>query len=164
VTTPELNILSAMITPAVLISACGTLILSTSNRLSRAVDRLRRSSERILTLSRADQQDEDTRLELNMLDGQIPRVMRRVHLIHRSLAAFYGAVGLFVLSSLVIGGSGLVRLEGDLIPILLSLSGTVLLSYGAVLLLIESQLSLSVSLEEMQFIRDLSHRRALGDA
>jgi len=72
-------------------------------------------------------------------------------------------VGLFVLSSLVIGGSGLVRLEGDLIPILLSLSGTVLLSYGAILLLIESQLALSVSLEEMQFIRDLSHRRALGD-
>ena len=152
-----------MITPAVLISACGTLILSTSNRLSRAVDRLRRSSERILTLSGVSPQDEDTRLELEMLDGQIPMVMRRVRLIHRSLAAFYGAVGLFVLSSLVIGGSGLLQLEGDLIPILLSLAGTLMLSYGAISLLIESKLSLNVSLEEMKFIRDLSHRRALGE-
>ena len=37
----SLSILSAMITPAVLISACGTLILSTSNRLSRSTDRVR---------------------------------------------------------------------------------------------------------------------------
>ena len=44
------------------------------------------------------------------------------------------------------------------------LAGTVMLSYGAILLLIESQLSLNVSLEEMEFIRDLSHRRVLGDA
>jgi len=35
-----LNILSAMITPAVLISACGTLIFSTSTRLARVVDRV----------------------------------------------------------------------------------------------------------------------------
>lgn len=35
------EVLGAMITPAVLISACGTLVLSTSNRLSRVVDRVR---------------------------------------------------------------------------------------------------------------------------
>jgi hypothetical protein len=31
------SVLSAMITPAVLISACGSLILATSDRLSKAV-------------------------------------------------------------------------------------------------------------------------------
>jgi len=36
-----LGVLSAMITPAILISACGTLVLSTSNRLGRVVDRVR---------------------------------------------------------------------------------------------------------------------------
>ncbi len=34
------EVLGAMITPAVLISAGGTLVLSTSNRLSRVVDRV----------------------------------------------------------------------------------------------------------------------------
>jgi hypothetical protein len=34
------GILSAMITPALLISACGTLILSTSSYLGRVVDRI----------------------------------------------------------------------------------------------------------------------------
>ena len=36
-----LAVLTAMITPAVLISACGALILSTSTRLGRVVDRVR---------------------------------------------------------------------------------------------------------------------------
>jgi hypothetical protein len=39
------DILGAMITPAVLISACGTLSLGTSNRLGRVVDRIRVLSE-----------------------------------------------------------------------------------------------------------------------
>ena len=39
------DVLGAMITPAVLISACGTLVMSTSNRLSRVVERARSLSE-----------------------------------------------------------------------------------------------------------------------
>ena len=35
------EILGAMITPAVLISACGVLVLSTSNRVGRTVERVR---------------------------------------------------------------------------------------------------------------------------
>jgi Protein of unknown function (DUF2721) len=35
------SVLSAMFTPAVLISACGALIFSTSTRLARIVDRVR---------------------------------------------------------------------------------------------------------------------------
>ncbi|HET7711316.1 MAG TPA: DUF2721 domain-containing protein, partial [Thermoanaerobaculia bacterium] len=39
--TSVLSVLSAMITPAVLILASGSLILTTSNRLTRVVDRVR---------------------------------------------------------------------------------------------------------------------------
>src|SRR3954464_3190916 len=39
--TTALAVLTAMITPAVLISACGALILSTSTRLGRVIDRVR---------------------------------------------------------------------------------------------------------------------------
>ena len=42
----ELGILTTMITPAVLISACAGLILSTSVRLGRVVDRVRALSDR----------------------------------------------------------------------------------------------------------------------
>ena len=42
-----LTILTSMITPALLISATGTFILSTSNRLGRVVDRVRAISEKM---------------------------------------------------------------------------------------------------------------------
>jgi hypothetical protein len=40
-------VLTAMITPAVLISACGSMILSTSSRLGRVVDRVRSLSDKL---------------------------------------------------------------------------------------------------------------------
>jgi hypothetical protein len=40
-------VLTAMITPAVLISACGSMILSTSSRLGRVVDRVRGLSDKL---------------------------------------------------------------------------------------------------------------------
>ena len=36
-----LNALSAMVTPAILVSACGALVLTTSQRLSRSLERVR---------------------------------------------------------------------------------------------------------------------------
>ena len=38
---PSTSVLTAMITPAVLISGAGTLIMSTSTRLGRSTDRVR---------------------------------------------------------------------------------------------------------------------------
>lgn len=53
-----LGVLTAMITPAVLISASGTMILSTSTRLGRVVDRVRSLSDRLQELP-----DDDTKAE-----------------------------------------------------------------------------------------------------
>src|SRR4029453_19430108 len=46
-----LAVLTAMITPAVLISACGALIFSTSSRLGRVIDRTRALSDRFQELA-----------------------------------------------------------------------------------------------------------------
>ena len=46
-----LSVLSAMITPAVLILACGSLSLTTSNRLTRVIDRVRELSREIEMLA-----------------------------------------------------------------------------------------------------------------
>ena len=46
-TSAAIAVLTAMITPAVLISACGSMILSTSSRLGRVVDRVRSLSDRL---------------------------------------------------------------------------------------------------------------------
>jgi hypothetical protein len=48
------EVLGAMITPAVLISASGRLVLSTSNRLTRVVDRVRVLAAEAETFRRAE--------------------------------------------------------------------------------------------------------------
>src|SRR5690348_8138150 len=45
---PVLGILSSMITPAVLILASGSLITTTSQRLSRVIDRVRKISQEVM--------------------------------------------------------------------------------------------------------------------
>lgn len=157
-----LSVLSAMITPAVLISACGTLILSTSSRLGRVTDRVRRVTERFKDLAGGDAARERyAGEERAMLQRQIPRLTRRVRLLQRSLGTFYLAVGLFVLTSVVIGAVGLGGWSGLLsrqLPVLLGLAGAAFLWYGSLLLVLEARLSLETTFGEMQFLRDLAER------
>ena len=81
---PEL--LGAMITPAVLISASGTLVLSTSNRLSRVVDRVRvlaREAEGLLHRPE----------RAKLLADQLPRLSQRALRLRAAMTALYCAIG-----------------------------------------------------------------------
>src|SRR5438270_13284973 len=90
-----LAVLTAMITPAVLISACGALILSTSTRLGRSTDRVRTLTRRFKELVTPEGQLEPlAREEKQLIIAQLPKITRRVRLIQRSLTAFYASVGL----------------------------------------------------------------------
>lgn len=154
----SLGVLSAMITPAVLISASGTLILSTSNRLNRAADRMRRFADHIRELSHAPAgapPDPFAEAERKLIVTLLPMVMRRVYLIHRGLAAFYLAVGLFVLTSLLIGSSR-IGIGAENVAVAFGLAGVLVLFVGAALLTVEAQLSLEVNKTEMEFIRDFA--------
>jgi hypothetical protein len=77
--------------PAVLTSATSLLILSTSNRFARAVDRSRLLSEK-LSMPGADCRPS--------YRHEMPEVHRRVLLIGRALVCFYVAVACFALATL----------------------------------------------------------------
>lgn len=107
-TAADLSLLSAMITPAVLISACGTLILSTSSRLARIVDRVRSLSSQIEQQFTDEETDfpDERRAEVEHQPGIH---IQRSHLIQRSLTSFYVALGLFVAATFSIGIVALVN-------------------------------------------------------
>jgi uncharacterized protein DUF2721 len=145
-----LAVLSAMITPAVLISACGTLILSTSHRLARVVDRVRDLSR---TLEELFEQPERQFAEARRdeVERQLLIQSRRGRLLQRSLSSFYVALGLFVGTTVSIGLLAYApRLR--FVPGPLGMVGTLTLLYGCMLLLGETRLALrSVDLE-MEFV------------
>src|SRR6185369_16320489 len=94
------SILTSMITPAVLISACGTLVFSTSARLGRIFDRvnvMKGEVEAIIT-GKISYPEE----RLKHLRGQIGLQRRRARLIQKAMGSLYTATLFFVTSSLAI--------------------------------------------------------------
>jgi hypothetical protein len=141
-----LALLSAMITPAVLISACGTLIFSTATRLARVVDRVRALGRQLEQLYASDQGDfaAERRVEV---EHQLSLQASRGRLIQRSLTALYIALGFFVGTTVSIGLAALLS-HAPWIPAALGITGTVVLFYGCVLFIGETRLALrSVDLE-----------------
>jgi hypothetical protein len=124
-----LAVLSAMITPAVLISACGSLAISTSNRLSRTIERARKLSEQFALVSKPAEPAVATAVD--------PVVEQ-----HR----------VFVATSVAIGIVMVIGKEYAWIPVALGLVGAALLFHASVLLIIESRVSLSAIQSEMDFV------------
>lgn len=153
------RILTSMITPAVLISACGTLIFSTSARLGRIFDRVNvmKSEIESILASRISYPDE----RLQHLKGQIGLQKRRAIVIQKSMAALYSATALFIAASLAIAinvayGSA----DTAWIPTLIALSGGMFLFVASALLLYESRFNLRFVTRHIDFIEFLEEKAA----
>jgi Protein of unknown function (DUF2721) len=154
----SLAVLTAMITPAVLISASGTMILSTSTRLGRVVDRVRSLSERLQQLSSGERKSEFLEEERTMLFGQLDKLTSRSRLLQRALTTFYVAVGVFVATSVAIGVVAFFGARGAWVPVTFGLIGAFFLFYGSMVLIFEARLALSTTHAEMDFIWRVSKR------
>jgi len=104
------EVLAAMITPAVLISASGTLAFSTSSRPGRVVDRVRvlgAEAERLGTGEAGETPDQRERWLL--ISDQLTRLSDRVLLLRTSMTALYTAIGLLLSTSIAVGVVALFR-------------------------------------------------------
>jgi hypothetical protein len=145
------TVLTAMITPAVLISACGSMILSTSHRLGRVVDRVRALSDKLEDLF--EKRSEDVKDRQAIIFAQLDKLTSRARILQRAMVTFYFALGLFVATSVAIG---VVAISGNprynLAPVIVGLAGACFLFYGSMLLIFEARLALSTIHAEMDFI------------
>lgn len=158
-----LSLLSAMITPAVLISACGTLVFSTSTRLARVVDRVRQLSAEAAELATASE-NEFTQERVLQMEVQLGLYARRSRLVQGALTAFYVALGLFVAATVAIGLTAFVS-HVAWAPSTLGVLGTLVLFAGSVMLISETRLALASLEHEMEttirlFDRTLGRRGA----
>ena len=156
-------VLTAMITPAVLISACGALILSTSTRLGRVVDRVRMLIERFEETMKAQEEEGVEMFEerRSFLFNQLDKLTTRTRLLQRSMRVFYLALGVFVGTSVAIGLVAAVgRPSYAWVPVVLGLAGACGLFYGSVLLIHESRIAQESLNAEMDFIWKLGRTLA----
>jgi len=155
-------VLTAMITPAVLISACGSMILSTSSRLGRVVDRVRALSDKLDELAG---KPEDTKERQGVIFDQLDKLTSRARILQRSMVAFYLAAGFFVATSVAIGLVAVIPSSPryNLVPVIVGLLGACFLFYGSMLLIFEARLALGTIHAEMDFIWRQTTRVAPAD-
>lgn len=146
------SVLAAMITPAVLISACGSLILATSERLNRAVTRAREISTELAEIARKTDPENEVEEERRMLFTQLDFVTTRSRLLQRALSRLYGALGVFIGTSVAIGIVAITGATFAVVPIALGLLGGALLLYASSVLIRESRFALAALNAEMDFV------------
>jgi hypothetical protein len=146
-------VLTAMITPAVLISACGSMILSTSGRLGRVVDRVRALSDRLEEMSDKLGETEIARERQAVIFAQLDKLTSRARILQRSMVTFYLALGMFVATSVAIGVVAIINKPSyNVVPVIVGIIGACFLFYGSMLLIFEARLALSTIHAEMDFI------------
>jgi len=149
------DVLGAMITPAVLISAGGTLVLSTSNRLSRVVDRVRvlaADAERLPDEADVSKPaDPRAAGRRRLIVNQLRDLSRRAILLRSAIAALYLAIAFLIATSIGVGIFTALTLDYAWIPISLGMLGTGGLLWATGLLVREARLAISSTLEEMAY-------------
>ena len=146
--TPALAIISAMITPALLILASASLVASALVRLARAVDRVRALMSAIA---------EGTYAKLGTdaaaLDAWLVRFEMRALYAERAIALFFGAVAVFIAGCLTIA---IDRAAGNTLtwlPVSLIIVGMLGLLGGAAAMVAESRLGGDQIRDEVRIAR-----------
>jgi hypothetical protein len=130
-----LQVLTALIAPALLISASASFVLSTSTRLANNANRARAIAAALKEWKHRDTARSPH--EQKRLKRELRLTYHRVYLERQALALFYAATIMFVACSLVLGLEAIVRGWPYWLPVVLGLFGVVLLLIASALLIVD---------------------------
>jgi hypothetical protein len=142
-----LVLIQAMVAPAVMISACGLLLLSLTNKLGRIIDRIRDLN----TEDRTVGAKEDSVRGLSVRN-QIDQLVQRAILLRRSCGLLFLGVAFFVVTSLCIGLSYFSDVF-DWLMLIFFVVGLVAIVWASILAYWEMQISHRVVIEEIKELR-----------
>ena len=120
--TSQYDTLSAMITPAIFLTANASLIISTSNRMSRVVNRIRVLNDLVDKLGRGTTDLDYVPERLEHLRDQLRQLEWRNDRIRYALTTLYIAFTTFVCTSLTLAVNALLSNRLIALPILLAVS------------------------------------------
>ena len=156
---PNYITLSAMITPAIFLTANGSLIISTSNRMSRVVDRIRVLNDLSDKVCRGETVLDFSADRLAHMHDQLDRLVWRSDRIRYALVALYLAFGAFVGTSLALGLDVWLGERIHALPTALAVLGVGLMLFACVNLVREALEALRSNRLEIRFYRELHARR-----
>jgi hypothetical protein len=147
-----LTILSSMITPVVLILATGSLLLTTSQRLGRVIERTRVLNDQLLRLS--SNKEEAILEQAAILFDQLLLASQRARLLQQAMTFMNITLSIFVATSISIGLVDLSHGSWVWAQIVLGVTGAALLFFTSMILIRESRIAIKAVRHEMYFAVD----------
>lgn len=156
-----IEFLTAMVTPTLLISATGSLVLSTSTRLGRVVDRVRELETRLSDLIMVEDKEAIPLYEkrVDTVVKLLDKVTSRARILQRAMGMFYYGLGFFILTSVTIAIAAFFSAY-RWIPIPVGIIGIIFLFYGSILMLRETWMATTTVNTEMDFTWELARKVA----
>lgn len=137
------TMIQGMLAPAVMISACGLLLLGMNNKYSIVVNRIRLLNEekRKFVKKAVDSKfDYEEEVRLNSIDTQLTRLSERVGIVRNAVLCYSLAVALFVLTSFLIGAGFLLSYSGiDVFVVIAFTLGMMMVLLGVVFAFTETK-------------------------
>lgn len=109
------TLIQGMLAPAVMISACGLLLLGMNNKYSLVVSRIRLLNEekrRFSTKAGEKSFSYEEEIRVTSIDKQLSKLQERVLLVRNAVLCYSVAVALFVITSFLIGIAFLLQISG----------------------------------------------------
>lgn len=100
---PTVQLIQGMLAPAVMISACGLLLLGMNNKYSLVVNRIRLLNEEKRKLFHQERMDNIDSNRLSNIELQISHLIGRISLVRNAVFSYSLAIALFIVSSVLIG-------------------------------------------------------------
>lgn len=119
------QVIEAVLAPGIMISACGLLLLGMNNKYSLVVSRIRLLGEERRKFSIKASKEEflyQEEVRLKSISIQIEKLKYRVKLVRNAVFSYSLAVALFVITSMQIGLSFIIKSSGSEPLIIVSFS------------------------------------------
>ncbi|HTY35940.1 MAG TPA: DUF2721 domain-containing protein [Bacteroidota bacterium] len=129
-----IQIIQLILAPAVMINACGLLLLATSNKYSSVLNRIRLlNDEKRKLFRKAGEKNFEETQRLESLARQIQQLVDRARLVRDAVMCYTGAIALFIVTSLLIGFSFLIKgFQSDTAIMIAFLAGLTTILAGVV--------------------------------
>ena len=140
----ETVLFTSLVTMAILISACGSLIISTSNRLIRVTDICRNLCERAKT--------ETLKSELDQIFSQLEKIGPRIKLLETVLTLFYISISCFALTTLFMSLDQIIPQNLSSLTVGSGIVGVLILPVASIILVIERQFTMKSIWQEIDYV------------
>jgi hypothetical protein len=136
-----IQIIQLILAPAVMINACGLLLLATSSKYSSVLNRIRLlNDEKRKLFKKAGEKNFEEMQRLESLARQIEHLMVRAKLVRNSVMCYTVSIALFIVTSLLIGLGYLIRgFESDSAVMIAFLVGLAVILAGIIFAFLDAK-------------------------